>query len=139
MLPVLPMFPSPVRWRMMWNLALGVQSTVRVTRTGPDYRGFLYRRPSFGLSSLHLAPLSLRLHQLISVPPMLMVITGRRWFSAPVSVLPVWLVWSTRLFTLVVRRSSIAMPVPMIRTEIVVISLYNFFFFVSKILFMFNN
>lgn len=109
-LPVFSVFPPAVRWRMMRNLALGLQSAVRITRTRPDHRGLLYGRPALGLSPLHLAPLSLRLDQLISVPPVLLVVSGRR-LPTPVPVSPVRLSRTSRLFAVVVRWPTIAMPV----------------------------
>jgi hypothetical protein len=46
LLPVFPMFPSPVRRRMVRNLALGLQSAIRVARPRPNHRRLLYCRPA---------------------------------------------------------------------------------------------
>jgi len=106
LLPVFPVFPSPVRRGMVRNLALGLQSAIRVARPGSYYRRLLYGRPALGLPSLHFPPLSLRLYQLIPVPPVLVVVTRRR-LPAPVPVLPVRLARPPWLFALVIRRPSI--------------------------------
>lgn len=106
LLPVFPVFSSPVRRGMVRNLALGLQPAVRVARPRPNYRRLLYGRPALGLPSLYFPPLTLRLYQLIPVPPVLVVVTRRR-LPAPVPVLPVRLARPARLFALIIRRPSI--------------------------------
>jgi hypothetical protein len=100
-LPVLPVFPPPVRRRVVRDLTLGLQTAVRVTRTRPDHRRFLYGRSALRLSSLHLAPLSLRLDQLVPVPPVL-VFLARRRLPAPVPVPSMRLARPSGLLALVV-------------------------------------
>lgn len=130
LLPVFPVFPSPVRRRMVRNFALGLQPTIRVTRPWPYHRRLLYCRPALSLSPLHFPPLSLRLHQLIPVPPVLVVITSRR-LTAPVPVLPVWLARSARLFTLVIRRTSIV-PVPVPEQDPSKVHSYYYYYYYIK-------
>jgi len=112
--PVFPVFPSAVRGRMVRYFALGLQPAVRVTRTRPHHRGLLDGRPSLGLPPLHLAPLALRLDQLVPVSPVLAVVVGaaRRRLPAPVPVPPVRLARPARLFALVVRRPPVPVSVP---------------------------
>lgn len=113
-LPVFPVFPSPVRRRMVRNLTLRLQPAVCIARPGPNHRCLLYGRPALGLPPLYFPPLSFRLYQLIPVSSVLVVVARRR-LPAPVPVLPVWLARPARLFALVIRRPSIvtvSMPVP---------------------------
>lgn len=120
--PVLPVFASPVRRRVVRNLALGLQPAVRVTRTRPDHRRLLYGRSTLRLPPLHLAPLSLRLDQLIPVPPVL-VLFARRRLPAPVSVPTVRLARPPGLFALVVGRPSVAVPVPKAKIVVIIVLL----------------
>lgn len=112
--PVLPVFPPPVRRRVVRNLALRLQTAVRVTRTRPDHRRLLYGRPALRLSPLHFAPLPLRLHQLIPVLPVL-VLLARRRLPTPVPVPPVRFARPSGLLALVVGRPSAAVPVSNIK------------------------